>query len=169
MRALRLVYLVAGVFLVIAAGFTTYASSRSLVEARASSHWPSVPGRITSSKTEMVVGRHGSSGADIRYTYSVGGARFNGSRLEVVDYSANTSYASDAVAEFPEGAEVPVHYDPARPGNSVLRPGANWVAYTIPLLSILMVGFGAALVRLSLRLGATDGPLRPSLAAERAV
>ena len=161
MRALRVAYLVAGIFLVCAAGFTAYASSRSLVEARASTHWPTVPGRITSAKTVFIVGRHGSSGPDIRYTYAVGGRQFAGSRLEVVTYSANTSYASDAVAEFQEGAEVPVHYDPAHPGSSVLRTGANWVAYAIPVLSIVLIVFGAALVRLSVRLGANGGALRP--------
>lgn len=159
MRALRFVYLFAGIFLVCAAGFTAYASSRSLVEAKASSHWPSVPGRVTSSKTVFITGRHGSTGADIRYTYSVGASRLNGSRLEVVSYSANTSYASDAVAAFPEGAEVPVYYDPAHPEKSVLRPGANWLAYGLPLISALMILFGAALVRLSIRLRATPNSL----------
>jgi hypothetical protein len=153
MRALRLVYLLVGIFLVGAAGFTAYVSARSLVEANASTHWPSVPGRITSSRTVMITGRHGSSGADIRYSYSVGGSRFDGSRLEVVSYSSNTSYASDAVAEFREGQDVPVYYDPARPERSVLRRGANWLAYGLPLISALMILFGAALVRLSIRLG----------------
>jgi hypothetical protein len=149
------VYLVVGVFLVGAAGFTAYVGSRSLVEARASNHWPSVSGRITPTRTVMVSGRHGSSGPDIRYTYSVGASRFNGSRLEVVTYSSNTSYASDAVAEFREGSSVPVYYDPARPEVSVLRPGANWVSYAVPLLSIVLILFGAALVRLSIRLSRT--------------
>jgi hypothetical protein len=155
MRVLRFVYLVVGIFLVGAAGFAAYAGSRSLLEARASSHWPSVPGRITSTRTVMIPGRHGSSGPDVRYAYSVGTSRFNGSRLEVVTYSSNTSYAGDAVAEFREGSDVPVYYDPARPESSVLRPGANRVAYLLPLVSAMMVLFGVALVRLSIRLGRT--------------
>lgn len=155
MRALRFVYLVAGIFLVGAAGFTAYVSSRSLLEAKASVHWPSVPGRVTSSRIVMITGRHGSSGADIRYAYSVGARRFDGSRLEVVSYSSNTSYASDAVAQFQEGQDVPVYYDPAHPEKSVLRPGANWLAYGLPLISVLVILFGAALVRLFTQLQAS--------------
>ena len=104
----------------------------------------------------MRTGRYGSSAPDIRYTYSVDTRRFNGSRLEVVTYSSNTSYASDAVAEFREGSDVPVYFDPARPESSVLRSGANWVAYALPLLSAIMIVFGLALVRLSIRLGRTQ-------------
>lgn len=154
MRALRFVYLVSGLFLVVTAGFVAYSSWQGLQEAMASSHWPSVPGRITSSGTVILTGRHGSEGADIHYTYAVGAKRFNGSRLEVVDYSANTSHATDAVAEFQEGRDVPVYYDPARPERSVLRPGATWFAYTLPVLAVVMVLFGIALVRLFLRLQA---------------
>jgi hypothetical protein len=153
MRALRFVYLLAGLFLIGAAGFAAYVSSRSLVEARASASWPSVPGRVTSSRSVMIVGRHGSSGPDVRYTYAVGTNRFSGSRLEVVTYSSNTSYASDAVAAFQEGSDVPVYYDPAHPERSVLRRGANWVAYGLPVLCAVMILFGVALVRLSAHLG----------------
>jgi hypothetical protein len=153
MRALRFVYLLAGIFLVCAAGFTAYTSSRALAEARASGAWPSVPGTVTSSKTVWIPGSHGSTGEDIRYTYSVGANRFNGNRLEVVSYSSNTSHASDAVAEFQEGANVPVYYDPAHPQSSVLRPGATPMAYGIPLISAMMILFGIALVRMSIRLG----------------
>lgn len=153
MRALRHVYLVLGIILVGVAGIAAYTSGRSLVEARASSGWPSVPGKVTSSKSVMVVGRHGSHEPDVRYTYEVGARRFDGSRLEVVTYSSNTSYADDAVARFQAGAEVPVYYDPAHPEKSVLRRGANGVAYVLPVLSAALALFGVALVRLSARLG----------------
>jgi hypothetical protein len=156
MRVLRFIYLAVGIFLVGAGGFAAYASSLSLAEARASRHWPSVPGRITSTRTVMVPGRHGSSGPDIRYAYSVGGVRFDGSRLEVVTYSSNTSYASDAIAAFREGSEAPVYYDPAHPERSVLRPGANWLANGLPLFSAIVVLFGLALVGLFLRMGGTQ-------------
>jgi len=152
MRALRFVYLVVGIFLIGAAGFAGVASARSLVQARASDAWPSVPGRVTSSRTVFITGRHGSTGPDVRYTYAVGGQQFSGSRLEVVSYSSNTSYASDALAEFKEGAEVPVYYDPAHPESAVLRRGANWLAYLLPVLCAGMVVFGIALARLGLRL-----------------
>jgi hypothetical protein len=151
MRALHYTYLLAGIFLIAAAGFAGYVSSLALVEARASSHWPSVPGRITSTSIRFITGRHGSSGPDIHYTYSIGGRELKGSRLEVVTYSSNTSYASDALAEFKEGADVPVYYDPDHPEKAVLRPGPNWLAYLLPVLSLIMVIFGIALVRLGIR------------------
>jgi DNA polymerase-1 len=88
----------------------------------------------------------------IRYSYAVAGRPFEGNRLEVVSYGSNTSYASDAVAEFKEGANVPVHYDPAHPERAVLRPGPNWLAYLLPVFSLGMLMFGIALVRLFLRL-----------------
>src|SRR5262249_50996946 len=117
--------------------------------------WPSVPGRITSTKMVMSTGRYGSMAPDVRYTYSVGTSEFNGSRLEIVTYSSNTSYASDALAEFREGSEVPVYFDPTRPECSVLRRGPNWVAYGLPLVSALMILFGVWLVRLFVGLSRT--------------
>jgi hypothetical protein len=158
MRPFRLVYLVVGICLTGMAGYGTYLTSRALAESLASAHWPSTPGRIISAHSRFVVGRYNSTGPDIRYTYSVGGRGFAGSRVDVVTYSSNTSYASDALAQFREGAKVPVYFDPAHPQRSALRRGANWVAYVLPVLSLILTLFGLALIRLSIRFYRESAP-----------
>jgi hypothetical protein len=45
-----------------------------------------------------------------------------------------------------------VYYDPARPERSVLRRGPNRVAYLLPVVSVVLLIFGVALVRLGIRL-----------------
>ena len=66
------------------------------------------------------------------YTYSVRGKTFNGSRLffgppDLIGYIAG----SDAIEGLQRGMKVRVHYDPARPGRSVLRPGPRASSYTL--------------------------------------
>jgi hypothetical protein len=141
------------VFLVVCASFVLYTSVLSLREALASRQWPSVPGQIDSARTVFITGRHNSSAPRVRYSYAVAGRRFQGKRLEVVSYASNTSYASDALAEFREGAAVPVYYDPTRPERSVLRRGPNWLAYSLPLISLGLGVFAIALLRLARRYG----------------
>lgn len=153
MRVFRYVYLIVGVCLVVMGAFVAYSSTMTLSNALATRSWPSVPGRITSAKVVTARGtRTTTSAPEIRYTYTVAGTNHEGARLEFATYAATTSYASDAVAEFSEGSDVVVYYDPARPMSAVLRKGANWLAWSLPFISVVFVVFGAALVRLGMQL-----------------
>lgn len=131
-----LAFLVAGAAALLQGGF-------ALEEALRSSHWPSVPGRVVSSKVVAVSCLEGGGGnctaPDIRYRYAVRGIELEGTRLGVLAWETNGSAAKDAVAAFPEGREVTVYYDPTIPSRSVLRTGPGWA-------EILMIAVAAGMV-----------------------
>jgi hypothetical protein len=71
----------------------------------------------------------------IEYRYTVDGQQLTGDRVWTSDgnSSSNVStFAKNAVASYPVGKEVAVHYDPAAPAVCVLEPGTTWTTY-LPL------------------------------------
>lgn len=102
---------------------------RGYLDRRASPQWPSVTGRIVSSR---VVAQDSSDGhgfnrewrIDIDYSYTVNGQAYKNNRIQAL---LPRFYAEeDALAvqrRFPAGAEVPVFYDPGKPASSVLIAG----------------------------------------------
>jgi hypothetical protein len=87
--------------------------------------WPSVEGVILESV--VVANREGrqSFRPVVRYAYAVDGVCYEGHRIasgEPVDFAAYTR-ARRVLDAYRPGGTVIVHYDPARPGVSVLRPG----------------------------------------------
>lgn len=57
----------------------------------------------------------------VRYRYSVGGEPLTGHSVTfyTLVYPETVAFAES----HPEGSTIPVHYNPERPGESVLRPG----------------------------------------------
>lgn len=148
---MRAIYAICGLFLVVAGAFVLRASTLSLMDARASTGWPSVAGRVLDAEMAAVRGSRTTYEPRVTYAYAVGGAAYRDSALSFSTYSSSMAYAGDAVDEFPAGAEVRVFYDPLQPGHSVLRPGPNWFTYTLPAIAAVFILFGVALVRLALR------------------
>jgi hypothetical protein len=87
--------------------------------------YPSTEGEILSSIVTQTDGVKGTTyGVGIRYTYSVGGRPYTGSRYRYdTSSSSDSAWAKAVVAARPPGSKVPVFYDPANPQNSVLAPG----------------------------------------------
>lgn len=93
-------------------------------------HWPTTEGRIVSATIEPVPAPPASRSppmfvVSVRYEYTVGGRRLDGSRIA---FRTPTPFANAAAAErdrarYPVGAAVTVHYDPAKPEESVLELG----------------------------------------------
>jgi hypothetical protein len=111
--------------------------------------WPTVPGKIIASSTEAFVARDLIDGrfrkrihhkSSVQYEYEVNGRKYSGDRLTIgLVISANfPGYARRVAAKYPVGKEVDVHYDPSRPGESVLQPRSAWHL----LLPIIVVGVG---------------------------
>ena len=108
-----------------------------LREAKASADWPTVDGVITvarveseqqtrKGKTTRMYSHH------IEYRYSVDGETLTGDRVWISDGNSSSNIstiAQKAVASYPVGKEVQVHYDPAAPAVCVLEPGTTWTSY----------------------------------------
>jgi hypothetical protein len=107
--------------------------------------WPSVPGKVVTVDVRwsgvMARGAH----PVIRYEYAVGGVVREGSRLglgaEVGRASERSARA--AAGNLAPGDPVTVFYNPRRPDDAALRPGAS--VADIVLLVIGVVVLGAAL------------------------
>ncbi|WP_375761001.1 DUF3592 domain-containing protein [Corallococcus exercitus] len=99
--------------------------------------WPTVQGTITRSEVEMVRSKGIKYAPKLAYTYSVDGQPYEGSKYRFASFrSDDPRYAEDAVARYPLGASVPVHYRPGQPSEAVLQPGL--MSLELFLLMILM-------------------------------
>jgi len=132
----------------------TIATQNSL----ASTRWPSVSGVITTSQ----VAHHQSQDpnsidtqyeADITYEYTVDGRKLTGHTVGFGDIaSSDRRPAEAAVARYPVGTKVTVHYDPENPEIAALETGLER-GLVLPLgvgASFTLIGLGLAwlLVRL---------------------
>jgi hypothetical protein len=106
-----------------AGAFIRYLQNRSL--AWTSARWPTVAGTITQSALS-VIEKDGDEKyrADIRFAYRVSGREFEGENVKWgwLPVYAWRSRAAAALASYPVGKAVTVHYDPAQPATAVLEP-----------------------------------------------
>ena len=120
-------------------------------QAAASTSWPTTDGRITASRVERVK-RAGEGNAtytaDITYEYSLDGRGFEGDRVWFGDnYSASDASAfRAAVARYPVGTAVKVHYDPAEPSESVLEPGPTWSGSMLYFIGLGLMAIGGIIL-----------------------
>lgn len=95
-----------------------------LAKAKAADGWPETVGKVVTS--DMVGGPSVWSAPMVVYTYSVDGTDYRRSRVRFGGTGAsNPADAEQILAAYPVGAEVPVFYDPKKPGRSVLLPSAT--------------------------------------------
>ena len=123
------------------AGLVQYFRNRR--QARVSARWPTVAGTITESKLAVELDQDGDEKyrADIRFAYRVGDREFEGSNVRW-GWSAIYAWrsrAAAALAAYPAGKSVTVHYDPAQPMTAVLEP-LNREGMAMPLVFAAAVG-----------------------------
>jgi Protein of unknown function (DUF3592) len=95
--------------------------------------WPTAPGQIISS------GYHEYQDSDdngtrtrykvsVVYRYEVNDRQYKGDRLRLgmVASASFPNLAKRTAQAYPVGAEVTVHFNPQKPGESVLHPYTNW-------------------------------------------
>lgn len=115
--------------------------------ARASVRWPTVPGVILYSGTKSASVLRGGPAtvADVRYRYDVDGRSYEGTRISVGQYgTGGGGHARAESARYPQGNDVAVYYDPAKPGESVLEPGgAVFLSLFLLVFATLMLAVGA--------------------------
>tara|TARA_R110002124_G_scaffold8843_7_gene46267 strand:- start:64 stop:528 length:465 start_codon:yes stop_codon:yes gene_type:complete len=118
-----------------------------LVAARAdvAAHWPTVTGTVTASRYEETADTttdgdtHVRYFANVAYRYAVGDRTYSSERIAFhgIDTHSRLVDVQAIIDRYPVGAAVPVHYNPAVPGEAVLevrRPG--------PVTPVLVTLFG---------------------------
>lgn len=121
-------------------GLAVHTHLRARRQADAATAWPTAVGRITESRVEDSIETSGEGDAEtvwfarVAYAYSINGQRLTGTRI---GYGVPTRHDTEAAARalaarFPEGAEIPVRYDPANPAEAVLD--ATRPSITRPLI-----------------------------------
>ena len=109
--------------------------TNSLIKAAASSHWPSVLGKLQSSEIKRVTvsNRRGANRAPIGgdmtnflYSYEVNGQSYSSKRVTFSDYITKTKNALDTLVRESEKKDlIDVYYNPENPKESVLIPGIS--------------------------------------------
>jgi hypothetical protein len=147
------------VFLIFGA-WLAYLNITSLLEMRRGVHqakvareWPSVTGKVISSR--IVEGRYRSSETRqmihtyrpvVEFEYEVGGKTFKSQRIafgKMLFYQA--SEANDFMVQHAEGALVAVFYDPQRKSDAVLNPDPALVTKLV-VADCGMLGAGLAMI-----------------------
>jgi hypothetical protein len=84
----------------------------------------------------------------LRYSYSVGGHTFEGSRFTHQAGSNAANLTTQFIARLAQGAEVPVYYHPRNPAEAVVQPPA-WQGAAIAALTsaLLLLALAAVLWR----------------------
>ena len=116
-KALLFIWLIIGLV-----GLATFCYGHyQLSRARASGTWPSVDGKIVTSKIERHTNEEGTHySADIEYRYRVDGKEFESSVIVIGGHSYT---AHGVVGRYPKGQPVKVAYNPSKPHQAVLEPG----------------------------------------------
>jgi hypothetical protein len=137
------------------AGLLAFATIYKYFEVRIASRWPSVPGRVVSSKTVQrkagAIG-HEEKDAELRnfaevvYEYVVQGQSYRADRVSIGEDLGNYR-VEETLAKYPAGAHVMVHYNPTKPSEAVLERELPDSAFRFMFLLIAgLVGIGLALI-----------------------
>lgn len=115
---------VAAAILAFAAAFLLWIavhSALAIFQASRAGAWPTVPGRITHSGITKGCGRGESFYPVVRYTYSVAGITYQGSRVTFGNVGCGSEGLAETLAnEWPVGKDVQVYVDPAAPSEAII-------------------------------------------------
>lgn len=142
-----------GVLFTVAGYFVGIVYGKPLLDqAKASEHWPTAEGTVIRSELDT----HRSDGktmykADVAYEYEVQREHFESDRVWFGGgYSTNNrSEMQKIVADFPKGTPVTVYYNPDRPADAVLMPGAFTSSYAMfagGMVALVLGGIALAVV-----------------------
>lgn len=113
-------------------GLILFAAAYKYFEVRAASHWPSVPGRVVKSHSEVrkvkIIDSDRAAGhryeernfANVVYEYVVAGKTYRNNRVSIGEDRGNFEVA-ETLARYPVGMAVTVYYHPRRRNEAVLE------------------------------------------------
>ena len=140
-------------------GLILVAAIYKTLQVRAASQWPSTPGKVVISNSEVrevkVLDSERESGhkfeqrnfANITYEYSVRGQKLSNNRVSIGEDLGNFQVA-ETIAKYPVGAMVMVCYNPLHPREAVLErdlPKGLWGCLGIATVIVLAIVFGSAI------------------------
>ena len=116
--------------------FALWKAWKNIQLAKASTAWPTVSGKVTTSETKKVMFR---KQPRVTYSYSVDGAPFTGNRISFA--SGYPPKETDAIlSRYPVGQEVEIAHAPGNPAQATLETGSNrQVTAEMRLLLICLV------------------------------
>jgi hypothetical protein len=91
---------------------------------RAAQSWPTIEGKILTSKVLQNSDSESEPGdyrASVTYSYTLNGKDYKGRRIGFLTFASTQQKAAAVAARYLPGASVMVHYDPANPKDSVLE------------------------------------------------
>jgi hypothetical protein len=140
-------------------GLILVAAAYKTLQVRAAREWPSTPGKVVISNSEVrevkVLDSERESGhkfearnfANIVYEYSVSGQTLSNNRVSIGENRGNFQ-VEEAIAKYPAGAIVIVYYNPLHPQEAVLErdlPQGLWGCLGIGTAIAVAVVFGSAI------------------------
>ena len=140
-------------------GLILVAAAYKTLQVRAISDWPSTPGQVVTSNSEVreikVLDDSRENGhrfesrnfANIAYEYSVSGQTLSNNRVNIGEDRGNFQVA-ETIARYPVGAVVTVYYNPLHPREAVLErdlPHGLWGCLGIATAITLVIVFGSAI------------------------
>jgi len=140
-------------------GLIVVAAIYKTLEARAASDWPSAPGKVVVSKSEMrkvkVIDGDREDGhrfeernfANITYEYSVAGQTYRNNRVSIGEDRGNFEVA-ETLARYPIGKIVTIYYNPNKRSEAVLErdiPKGLWGCIGWMVVIAVVLVFGSAI------------------------
>lgn len=140
-------------------GLILVAAAYKYLQVRAASSWPSTPGRVVVSNSEVrdvkVIDNTRAdlkrieqrNFADIVYEYTVSGQKLRNNRVNIGENRGNFEVA-ETIARYPVGTEVTVFYNPRQPRDAVLErelPKGIGGCLAIAGIIVLVLVFGGAI------------------------
>ena len=137
-------------------GLILFAAAYKTLQVRAAREWPSTPGKVVISNSEVreirVLDDSRETGhrfeernfANIVYEYTVAGKKLRNNRVSIGEDRGNFEVA-ETIAKYPAGMAVTVYYNPLHPNEAVLDrdlPKGLWGCLGIGTAVVLAIVFG---------------------------
>jgi len=123
----------------------TITQIRLLIHGKNNPRWSITEGLITDSRKVLTGIQTDRYGARVNYRYSVKGKEYDNNTLSLEQNTEgyNLAAAEAFLEKYPKGKTVEVHYNPKKPGMSVLETGLGDGTPWFLLVLYLMIMFGA--------------------------
>jgi hypothetical protein len=142
-----LIFSLVGLVLIAVGGLIFFIRRRSAALQAVSIGWPTVEGRIVDAKLDSYrdTDNNVNYSAKVRFTFQVNGTEFSSAKVSwggrVTSQSPNQANA--VLARYPEGAAVPVYYNPRKPAQAVLEPREQGGLKNLTWIMSIFLGLGA--------------------------
>lgn len=132
---------------IIVGGIALYFGVQAVMNAKASSDWPTVEGVV---KISEVVSQSSDDGvtykAEVMYSYVVEDMKYSSNNVAFGGFSSSDpSDAQEIVNKYPAGTIVTVAYDPSEPKESTLETGTTGGTYLMAIIGGIFFIVGLAM------------------------